>query len=197
MTAPDLTIRRFLVPELDGELLTRTAPVEELLLILTAWSDEDHDLESAAPWASAGARAVGDLRVRLQRAPYRSLNGPDARYEHEPLPVIALPAATLDDLGAAVTELARAVHSSVAGPVTEAVEEFAAECWPINYGSGAGRDSRPPARRLQSPLRRRSGADRGATGARRWPRRPGRSGPGGGGGVPACAGPAGRHVACL
>jgi hypothetical protein len=107
-------LRRCLVPELDDELFARTEPLDELLLWLADWADDEPDVVPAALHRPA-SDAVGDVRVALNLASYRSLYGPDGRYEHELLAVVELPAPTVDRLGAAAGELGRAVHTATAG----------------------------------------------------------------------------------
>lgn len=124
--AAETATRRFLAPELDGEVPALTEPVDELLLGLAEWADDDPaDLPASLHRPSSDA--LGDIRVALNNAAYRPLYAPDGRYEHEPLTVIELPAATIATYGSAVGELAHAVHGGGNPTVADAVCEFAAQ----------------------------------------------------------------------
>ena len=94
---------RFLAPELDGEIVALTEPVDELLLGLAEWADDD-PTELPTSLHRPASDALGDIRIALNNAAYRPLYAPDGRYEHEPLTVIELPAATIDTYRAAVAD---------------------------------------------------------------------------------------------
>ena len=117
--------RTFLVPDLDGEIVADTGPVEELLLSLANGADD----EPALPLAlhDAGADAVGRLRVAIIDAPRARLFAPDGHYEHEPLAVVTVDATLHDRASAAITELVTAVQCGARTDVAEFVDDWAVE----------------------------------------------------------------------
>jgi len=103
---------RRLVPDLDDEMVFVLAQVEEVLLTLSAW-ESDPDAPAELPAPLAGRRALEALnRVQALIAPTQTridrnggeilvtvgpdrLLGPDGRYEHRPLRLVALDQADL------------------------------------------------------------------------------------------------------
>lgn len=106
MTAPAR-----LIPDLDDEITTALAHVEELLLEVAAWEDEDPETQWPAPLA--GGEALDAVRrlwdsiapVQGKGATEAGLTGelraPDGRYEHVPLRLIDVDAADVDRLAEA------------------------------------------------------------------------------------------------
>jgi hypothetical protein len=127
-----------LVPDLDDELVFVLAQVEEVLLTLSAW-ESDPDEPAALPAPLAGRRALDALnRVQHLIAPTQTrvdrggaeipsstgparLLGPDGRYEHRPLRLVALEQADLNLLAAAAGEMGRALAVSPGGELAEAL----------------------------------------------------------------------------
>jgi hypothetical protein len=127
-----------LVPDLDDELVFVLAQVEEVLLTLSVW-ESDPDAPAVLPAPLAGRRALDALN-RLQglitptqtRTDHRGaeipvtvgparLLGPDGRYEHRPLRLVALDRADLDLLAAAAGEMGRTLAVSPGGELAEAL----------------------------------------------------------------------------
>jgi hypothetical protein len=100
-----------LIPDLDDELTTALTHVEELLLEVAAWEDEDPDTTWPEPLAAG--RALGAVRriwdavapAQGERAAAAGhtgrLLGPDGRYEHTPLRLADVAAGDVEDLAAA------------------------------------------------------------------------------------------------
>lgn len=94
------------VPDLDDELLHALAQIEELLLTLAAWEEED-GAKFPEPFARRGALAaleeitdaVAPTQSRDEREPVPGrLLAPDGHYEHLPLRFVRIPAAHLEVL---------------------------------------------------------------------------------------------------
>jgi hypothetical protein len=101
--------RRFLVPDLDGEILDATRQVEDALTTLAAWRDDpDASIPATLGWDAADA--AGAIAAAISATPAHSLCRPDGRYEHEPLAVVEVPEHALVTLAAAVAELAAAAR---------------------------------------------------------------------------------------
>ena len=100
-------VRRFLVPELAGDIAAATALIEDALYELAYRAEDDPDIDLPAALGRAAADAIGDIRRAINNATAHALYAPDGRYEHEPLAIVELPAPTIDIFGAAVNELAR------------------------------------------------------------------------------------------
>ena len=126
-----------LVPDLDDELTVALASVEELLLTLAAWEDEDPGLGLPPPLAGQAAlQATRRLWTALtptqgdralQAGHTGRLLGPGGRYEHLPFRLAEVDPADV----AALTEAARELGSpSASDPVRDAVEAGAG----IAYG---------------------------------------------------------------
>jgi hypothetical protein len=127
-----------LVPDLDDELLFALALAEEVLLTLSAW-ESDPDDPAALPAPVAGRQALEALnRIQQLSAPTQTrtdsrgaevaptvgparLLGPDARYEHRPLRLVALGQADLDLLAAAAGERGHALAAAPDGELAEAL----------------------------------------------------------------------------
>lgn len=129
-----------LVPDLDDELVGTLGQVEELLLTLSAWEDDPDD-PAVLPAPLAGRVALEALhRVQDAIAPTQTrqgrpapaggrLLGPDGRYEHRPLRLVALDPADLETLAAAAAalgrELATRPHSELAEAIAAGAEAAA------------------------------------------------------------------------
>jgi hypothetical protein len=143
---------RRLVPDLDVELVFVLNQVEEVLLTLSAW-ESDPDNPAVLPAPLAGRRALEALnrvqgliaptQTRTDRAgaaipvtvgPARLL-GPDGRYEHRALRLVALDQADLDLLAAAAGEMGRALAVDPHGELADAISAGA---------EAAGAADRPP-----------------------------------------------------
>lgn len=121
-----------LIPDLDDELCHALVQVEELLLTLSAWEDDPDDLpELPAPLAGRVALealnrvqdAIGPTQTRTGRpAPDGGrLLGPDGRYEHRPLRLVALDPDDLRVLGEAAAQLGRTLATNPHGELAEAI----------------------------------------------------------------------------
>jgi hypothetical protein len=117
--------RRFLLPELDGEVFAVTGPVEELLLILADGAEEEPPLPAALH--QPGADALGTLRVAIRNAPVVRLFAPDGRYEHEPLAVVTVDGETITAFQAAVAELSAALQPGARSDVSDFLDDWADE----------------------------------------------------------------------
>jgi hypothetical protein len=131
VTKPD--VRTVLVPDLDGELLVPLRALEEVLLSLGLWEDDDledppEDREPVRlpePLANGVALAAVQ-RVAAALRPTQSLGpdhgrllGPDGSYEHAPLTVLELPAADVATLSATAAALGHpALDPDIADVVT-------------------------------------------------------------------------------
>lgn len=108
-----------LVVDLDGEPLAPLRALEEILLCLGTWEDDDRrdpvtdtePLRLPAPLAdrialAAVQRLLTALAPTQSRAPARGrLLAPDGRYEHAPMTALTLPAADTDLLAATAAAL--------------------------------------------------------------------------------------------
>jgi hypothetical protein len=118
-----------LVPDLDDELTVALASVEELLLTLAAWEDEDAGLGLPPPLAGRAAlQATRRLWAALaptqgeralQAGRTGRLLGPGGRYEHLPFRLAEVDPADVATLAEAARELG---SPSASDPVREAVE---------------------------------------------------------------------------
>jgi hypothetical protein len=111
--------RTVLVVDLDGEPLAPLRALEEILLCLGTWEDDDRRDPSAgterlrlpAPLAdrvglAAARRLLSALAPTQSRGPgCGQLLAPDGRYEHAPMTALALPAADIDLLAATAAVL--------------------------------------------------------------------------------------------
>lgn len=103
--------RAVLIPDLDDELTASLTQVEELLLEVAAWEDEDPEALWPPPLAGSAAlealRRIWDAVVPTQgeraRAAGRAgrILGPDGRYEHMPLRLVRVDPADVATLTAA------------------------------------------------------------------------------------------------
>jgi hypothetical protein len=110
-----------LVVDLDGEPLAPLRALEEILLCLGMWEDDDRQdpgtdtepLRVPAPLAARAAlTAVQRLLTALAHTQSRGpgccrLLAPDGRYEHAPMTALTLPAADIDLLCATAAALGR------------------------------------------------------------------------------------------
>jgi hypothetical protein len=131
----DGTVTTRLLPDLDDELTAALAHVEELLLEVAAWEDDDPD--TAWPPPLAGAQALAAVRriwdavapAQGERAAKAGRTGrllaPDGRYEHAPLRLVDVGQADIDALAAAaavfgtpLTTSARPSSTALASPTT-------------------------------------------------------------------------------
>jgi hypothetical protein len=111
--------RTVLIVDLDGEPLAPLRTLEEILLRLGTWEDDDRrdpgtdtePLRLPAPLAgrvalAAVQRLLTALAPTQSREPVRGwLLAPDGRYEHAPLTVLTLPAADINVLSATAEAL--------------------------------------------------------------------------------------------
>jgi len=121
-----------LVPDLDDQLTAALAHVEELLLEVVAWEEEDPDTRWPAPLA--GQAALGAVRriwdavapTQGERAAAAGLTGrllaPDGRYEHMPLRLVDVDPA---DVGALTAAAAVFGDPHAPGHVRQALEHGA------------------------------------------------------------------------
>lgn len=116
------------VPDLGDELLYALDQVEELLLTLTVWEQED-DVHLPEPFAHGSALvalnevqdAVRPTQSRDEREPVPGrLLAPDGRYEHLPLRFVRIPTAQLEVLEYAARVLALSVtHDDLADALNQ------------------------------------------------------------------------------
>jgi hypothetical protein len=121
----DAAARRFLLPELDGEIFALTGPLEELLLALADGAEEEPALPAALHQPAADA--LGHLRVAIRNAPIAHLYAPDGHYEHEPLAVVTVDNETITLFEAAVAELSAALQPGGRPDVAEFLDDWADE----------------------------------------------------------------------
>jgi hypothetical protein len=124
--------RARLVPDLDDELTTSLSQIEELLLEVAAWEDEDP--ETLWPPPLAGSAALDALRriwdaiapTQGERAVSAGrtgrILGPDGRYEHAPLRLVSVDPADVATLAAAAAAFG---DPHAAGHVRSALEHGA------------------------------------------------------------------------
>ncbi len=121
-----------LIPDLDDELCHALGQIEELLLTLSVWEDDPDGLaELPDPLAGRVALdalnrvqdAIGPTQTRTARpAPDGGrLLGPDGRYEHRPLRLVAIDPGDLRILGEAAAQLGRALATNPHGELVEAM----------------------------------------------------------------------------
>lgn len=128
--------RTVLVVDLDDEPLAPLHALEEILLCLGTWEDDDRQdpgtdtepLRLPAPLAERVALAAAQ-RLLSALAPTQSrgpgcgrLLAPDGRYEHAPLTALTLPAADIDILSAAAAALG---HPRLDPDITDLVDAHA------------------------------------------------------------------------
>jgi hypothetical protein len=125
-----------LVVDLDGEPLAPLRALEEILLRLGTWEDDDRrdpgtDTEPLrVPAQLTGRDALATVqRLLTALAPTQSRGpgcgrvlAPDSRYEHAPLTAITLPAADIDLLSATAAALG---HSRLDPDIADLVSTFA------------------------------------------------------------------------
>lgn len=119
------------VPDLGDELLHALGQIEELLLTLTIWEQED-DVHLPEPFARGSALAalnevqdaVRPTQSRHEREPVPGrLLAPDGRYEHLPLRFVRIPTAHLQILEYAARVLALSVtHDDFAEALAQHAE---------------------------------------------------------------------------
>ncbi len=123
--------RTVLVVDLDGEPLAPLRALEEILLCLGTWEDDDQknpgtDTEPLpAPLADRAALAAVQ-RLLTALAPTQSrgsgrgrLLAPDGRYEHAPITALTLPAAGINLLSATAAALG---HPGLDADIAELVD---------------------------------------------------------------------------
>ncbi|SNR79848.1 hypothetical protein SAMN06272737_12634 [Blastococcus mobilis] len=125
-----------LVVDLDGEPLAPLRALEEILLCLGTWEDDDRQgpgtdtepLRVSAPLAGRVALAAAQ-RLLTALAPTQSrgpgcgrLLAPDGRYEHAPLTALTLPAADINVLSATADALG---HPRLNANIAELVDDHA------------------------------------------------------------------------
>jgi hypothetical protein len=129
-------VRTVLVPDLDGELLAPLRALEEVLLSLGSWEEEDRadppqdgaPLTLPAPLADRIAldvvqRLAAVLGPTQSRGPGQGrLLGPDGRYEHAPLTVLTVAAGDVGVLSATAATLG---HPGLDADVVDVVQTFA------------------------------------------------------------------------
>ena len=128
--------RTVLVVDLDGEPLAPLRALEEILLCLGTWEDDDRrdpgtdtePLRLPAPLADRVALAAVQ-RLLTALAPTQSrvagrgrLLAPDGRYEHAPMTALTLPAADIDLLSATAAALG---HPGLDPDIADLVDAYA------------------------------------------------------------------------
>lgn len=132
MSSIDVPADLRVVPDMGDELIYVLNQVEELLLTLAGWEQEDDDVTLPEPFARRSALValaeVGDAvrptQSRDEREPVPGrLLGPDGRYEHLPLRFVRIPATHLEVLEHAAQVLAdRGAHHDLADAVEQHAE---------------------------------------------------------------------------
>ena len=130
-----------LVVDLDGEPLAPLRALEEILLCLGMWEDDDRwdsspvtePLRLPAPLAdqvalAAVQRLLTALAPTQSRAAEGRLLAPDGRYEHAPMTVLSLPAADIDLLSTIAATLG---HPGLDPDITDLVNAHAEQ---LNLG---------------------------------------------------------------
>ncbi|CCG02687.1 hypothetical protein [Blastococcus saxobsidens] len=132
-----------LVVDLDGEPLAPMRALEEILLCLGTWEDDDRrhpgadtePLRLPAPLAdrvalAAVQRLLGALAPTQSREPWRGrLLAPDGRYEHAPMTALTLPSADIDLLCATAAALGdAALNPEIADLVSTFAEQLGSGC---------------------------------------------------------------------
>lgn len=131
-----------LVVDLDGEPLAPLRALEEILLCLGTWEDDDRrdpgtgtePLRVPAPLADRAALAAVQ-RLLTALAPTQSqesgcgrLLAPDGRYEHAPMTALTLPTADIDLLAATAAALGHPLgHPRLDADIAELVAAHAAQ----------------------------------------------------------------------
>lgn len=119
-----------LIPDLDDELCHTLNQVEELLLTLAQWEQDDEPLDLPAPVARRRAldalnhvqAVISPTQTRTGRpAPTGRLLGPDGHYEHRPLRLVRLTTDDLAVLAATAAVLGQALATDPHGEVAEAL----------------------------------------------------------------------------
>lgn len=143
-------LRTVLVPDLDGELLAPLRALEEVLLSLGMWEDDDREdppdardvLRLPDPLAGRVALAVVQ-RLAAALRPTQSLGpehgrllGPDGRYEHAPLTVLELPTGDVEVLSATAAALGR---PGLDPDVADVVQTYAEDLGGVHRVPGSGR----------------------------------------------------------
>jgi hypothetical protein len=146
---PEAGKRTVLVADLDGEPLAPLRALEEILLCLGAWEDDDDrrspdTTPEALPLPpplvdrvalAAVQRLLSGLAPSQSRGPgCGRLLAPDARYEHAPMTALTLPAADIDLLAATAAALG---HPALNPEIAELVDSHAGQ-----LGSGYTRVDR-------------------------------------------------------
>lgn len=122
------TTRRFLIPDLEGEITTAVRVIEEVLL----WFAHRHpdetveDYEALPAPLRVGGEAFSDLGRAIGSARFGDLYAPDGRFQLVPLAVVEVPAEVLHGVAAAVAELAHIPAGSADEEVVEWVTDYAA-----------------------------------------------------------------------
>ncbi|CCG04795.1 hypothetical protein [Blastococcus saxobsidens] len=130
--------RTVLVVDLDGEPLAPLRALEEILLCLGGWEDDDQEDPGAGtepqrlPAPLAGRVALAAVqRLLAALAPTQSrgpgcgrLLAPDGRYEHAPMTALSLPAADIELLSATAAALG---HPGLDAHLAELVDAHAAQ----------------------------------------------------------------------
>lgn len=137
-----------LVVDLDGEPLAPLRALEEILLCLGTWEDDDRQDPSAGteplrlppPFAgrvalAAVQRLLSALAPTQSREPWRGrLLAPEGRHEHAPLTALTLPTADINVLSATAAALG---NSALNPEIADLVSTFAEQ-----LGSGYRRTDR-------------------------------------------------------
>ena len=121
------TVRRVLLPDLDGELFVATEVLDDVLALLATWAEDDPEIGLPAVLDRRAADAVSDIRLAIARTPAVVLYGPDGDYEHQPLRLVDVDEMAVAGFGAAVAALAAVVHGPGAGHLAELVSDIADE----------------------------------------------------------------------
>ena len=116
-------IRRFVIPDLDGEITTVSEPIEDLLRWLGSWADDDPTIELPPMLSWPAAEAVGEVLSAIDNAAYRTLYAPDGRYQHLPLAVVAVPEPTVARFVAVLDELIEIVAHDRSDSVAAIVDD--------------------------------------------------------------------------
>jgi hypothetical protein len=126
MTARSSTgTHRFLIIDMDGEIESLIGGLEAVLFDLAGWAEEHGDATFPAGLRRPAADAARDLRVSIGNASAHCLYRRGRHHAHQPMAIVAVPAATIATFASAVKELARTLLPNADQGVIDGLGEHA------------------------------------------------------------------------